>query len=206
MFVVVLSASWYVKEIQSDYVLTTQLQISEQETKLSSIALLTSKDGADPVVENIIKDCSSENRERFDMLLGKLAQLKGQELKETEQLFNACGNFYAERKAVMVARLQREYEVYVNLIDILSLVDKKAKTVSYNVADWKRLVEMETKRSELSTQLVDVQGEIIRALLQNIVVESEQMQLLLVKGQETKEALESITIQIDQLRPSVLDV
>ena len=142
IFVVFFGASLYIKDAQSEYILQTQLTIAEQETRLAAIAELTARDGADAVVSEIIKDCSSENRERFDTLLGLLSQLRGAELREVESLFNACGNFYAERKAVMVARLSREFEVYEDLIEILSLFDQKAQSITYDVSGWREFVAM----------------------------------------------------------------
>lgn len=206
MFVTLFAASWYVRETESDYILSTKLKISELETSLASTALLADRDGADLVVEDLIKDCSVENRERFDMLLGKLSQLKGQELDEMEQLFNACGNFYAVRKAVMVARLEREYEVYLDFIEILSLVDPKVKDITYNTKGWGDLVALEVKQSKLSTKLVDLQGKIIKALRQNITINSDEMQSMLAEGQETKDSLIVLGVQIDTQRREILNL
>lgn len=206
IFAVFLAASIYIREVQSDYVLNTRLQISEQETQLAALAELTDRDGADAVVERIIKDCSPENRGRFDTLLSKLGELNAAELKEIEQLFNACGNFYAERKAVMVARLEREYEIYLDFIEILSLVDESASVATYNVEGWRALVDKEKERSELSTKLVNIQGQIITALLENMPIASERMQLLMVEGQQTKERLSSLSTDIDLLRQEILDL
>jgi predicted type IV restriction endonuclease len=205
-FLTFLAASVYISDVQNDYALKTQLKISEQETKLAAIAELTGRDGADAVVEEIIKDCSIENRERFDTLLSSLAELNAQELIEVEQLFNSCGNFYAERKAVMVARLEREYEVYLDFIDILSLIDEEASKVTYNIEGWGNLVAQEKKRSELSTSLVSIQGQIIDSLRKKTPLSSDEMQLLLVEGKETKDALIKISTEIDDLREKVLDI
>ncbi len=206
IFLVFLAASLYIEDAQSEYILKTQLTIAEQETRLAAIAELTARDGADAVVEEIIKDCTPENRERFDTLLSSLSQLGRPELREVESLFSACGNFYAERKAVMVSRLSREFEVYEDLIGILALFDKKAYGITYNVSGWKELVEMEQERSRLSTQLVQIQGDIIDALLAQSPIGSDEMQALLAQGQETKDSLELLSIQIDKRRQELLDL
>jgi hypothetical protein len=206
VFLTFLAASIYIRDVQSEYALKTQLKIAQQETKLAAIAELTGRDGADAVVEEIIKDCSIENRQRFDTLLSRLAELNAVELIEVEQLFNSCGNFYAERKAVMVTRLEREYEVYLDFIDVLSLVDEEESKVTYDVEGWGKLVEQEKKRSELSTSLVLIQGKIIDSLRKKTPISSDQMQLLLVEGKETKDALIKISSEIDDLREKVLDV
>lgn len=206
VFLTFLAASIYVKDVQSEYALKTQVKIAEQETKLASIAELTGRDGADAVVEEIIKDCNPENRQQFDSLLSKLAELNAVELKEIEQLFNTCGNFYAERKAVMVAKLAREYEVYLDFIEILSLIDEKAEKVTYDVEGWGSLVALEKNRSELSTELVTIQGRIIDELRKQTPISSDEMQLLLVDGKMTKDELISVSSDIDDLRQEILNI
>ena len=206
MFICLLCASLYIKQKQSQIVALTELKIAEQETTLSSIALLTSKDGADSVVENIIKDCSPENRARFDEQLSQLQLLRGQQLVEMDQLFGACGNFFAERKAVMVARLEREFEVYKNLIEILTVADIRKDQTQYDQDSWEKLVMMEKNRSELSLKLVEIQGDIITALRTNISLSSDSMQNLLVDGQKTKESLVSLSLEIDTLTQEILNL
>lgn len=206
VFLVFLAASTYMRFERDNYALQTRVKIAEQETTLAAIAELVNRDGADAVVEQIILDCSPQNRERFDTLLSNLAELHGTQLVEVEQLFNACGNFFAERKAVMVARLEREYEVYKDLIEILALADKKAGTVAYDVGLWGELVSLEKERSTLSSQLVDLQGRIITSLLDGESVESDAMQLLLVEGKQTREKLFELSAKINTLRESLLSV
>ena len=206
MFISVLYVSWYVHSVQENIKVTTQLKIAEQKKVLGVLFEVINNDGADAVVEAIIKDCSIENREHFDTQLGNLANLKGQELVEMEQLFNACGNFFSERKAVMVARLQREYEVYLDLIEIFSAIDSNVEELTHNAGSWGTLVELETKRSVLSTKLVAIQGSIIDSLQVNVSINSDQMQATLVEGQRMKEELRVLSGEINQLRQAVLDI
>jgi hypothetical protein len=201
---VLFAASLYIRDERTDYVLTTQVKISEQETTLAAIAEITDRDGADAVVESIIKDCSPQDRERFDLLLSKLAALNRSELSEIDQLFGVCGNFYAQRKAVMVARFEREFEVYRDLIEILKLVDGQNDTYAQSEEGWGKLVKEEKERSELSSRLVAIQGEIITALLRNVSITSDEMQLLIVEGQQIKNELEALSVTIDEDRQAVL--
>jgi hypothetical protein len=192
--------------MKSEVIANTKLKIVEQEKRLTSIAEVTGRDGADGVVEKIIQDCSPEKRERFDTQLGKLQTLKGAELSEVEQLFSACGNFFAQRKAVMVARLEREYEMYLDLLETLALVDSKGATLEYDAQSWGTLVSKEVERSSLSTKLVEIQGKIIDDLKANVPVSSDTMQATLVEGHKTKEALLTISTEIYTLRQSILDI
>ena len=197
---------WYVGETKADTIAVTRLKIAEQEKRLATIAEVTGRDGADAVVEKIIQDCNAENRARFDTKLSQLPTLRGSELVEVEQLFSACGNFYAERKAVMVARLEREYEMYLDLLSILALVDSKTAELEYDGASWGRLVAKEVERSTLSTKLVEIQGNIITDLKSNVSVSSDVMQATMVEGQKTKEKLIAISSEIYTLRQEILDL
>ncbi|MCD5381715.1 MAG: hypothetical protein LR017_00180 [Candidatus Pacebacteria bacterium] len=55
------------------------------------------------MIASIITDCP--NRTEFESLLARLHLLQHRELIRVQQHFNACGDFYAERKALMVARI-----------------------------------------------------------------------------------------------------
>ncbi len=198
--------AWYIQEMKSDIQSIATLKIAEQEKVLTTLAEVTDRDGADSVVEKIIQDCSSENRARFDTQLSRLPELRGAELVEMEQLFNACGNFFAERKAVMVARLKREYEVYLDLISILALVDSKEATLRYDTKTWGNLVLLEDERSVLSTKLVTIQGDIIRQLKLGTPLSSDTMQSTLVDGQKTKDTLIQLSERIDVVRQSLLEI
>ncbi len=199
-----LATSWYVHDTQAEYVGQMKLLIAEQSSTLISIAEVTDRDGADAVVSAIIQDCAQEDRSRFDTLLGKLSTVNRAELVEVSQLFNACGNYYSQRKAVMVARLDREYEVYRDYVHLLSLVDAKAENVSYPVDKWEELVTLELKRSELSSSLVLIQDDIIVALLDNVSINSEEMRAKVSKAQDAQDTLAYTGSLIDALREDII--
>jgi hypothetical protein len=205
VFISVLASSLYIHESRKEYLLKTKLVIADQEKELSVLAQLTADDGADAVVSSIIKDCSPENRSRFDTLLSSLGDLKGAELAEVKQLFDACGNFYAERKAVMSSRLSREYETYAELIDLLGTADARSAR-EYPRAAWGELIAKEAQRSTLYSDLVSLQGSIINELLAGHPVSSESLQTLLVKGQKTRESLDTLAKEITALREQLADV
>ncbi len=106
----------------------------------------------------------------------------------------------------MVARFEREYEVYTDLIEILTHVEHEAPYLTYQTEAWSELVRLEKERSTLTTQLVEVQGTIIRALIDGTPVSSPDMQQLLGQGQEVKDALLFVSMQIDELRTDILDL
>ena len=201
-----LATSWYVHEAESDMTTQVKLLIADQTDTLSSIAEIMDRDGIDAVVSQVIKDCAQSDRERFDTLLGNLATLSSSQLVEVERLFASCGNFYAERKAVMLMRLAREYEVYVSYVDLLSRFDSRTKTVTYPVDSWKALVDLEASRSQLALKLVEIQHDIITELRNGATISSEAIKTQITRANEVKETLTYTGEQIDRLRESIINL
>ena len=202
--VVFYCVSLYVQAQQAEYVSMMRLLVSEQETTLVSIAEVTDRNGADAIVASIVNDCVTEDRQRFDALLGSLGELSQAELVEVNQLFGACGNFYAERKALMVARLHREFEVYEDYVRLLDVVDSRSESIVYPVAMWAELTALESQRSTLSSELVMIQKDIILALLDGVSIQSKQMLTEVTKAQEAKDTLSYTGVKIDTLREDII--
>ncbi len=191
-----LVSSLYMRNVQSNYVTFVQEAIKEQQETLRTLSKMASTDSADDKTKRIITDCSLEHRDRFDTLLGSLATLRGAELLEVENLFNECGSFYPVREGVVVKSLERELEVYTDYITLLSLAHTQVDTKLYALDEWKNIVSLHGKKSELSLHLVSIQGEIIKALKARTPIQSESMQTLLKEGQDTKESLLVVSQQI----------
>lgn len=183
-------ANLVVKERLEDLTNTIKLQISEQETLLATIAETTARSGADEVTESVVKDCNVNERTDFDTLLGQLDKgLSNAELTKLERLFGRCGGFYSERKAVMVARLERELEVYKAHIAQLETIADKSTVEAYNVEGWSNLVAEEKKQSELFTQLVGQQDMIIKTLMSGKNPASPEIQTILNEVKQAQELL-----------------
>jgi hypothetical protein len=206
MCAVIFATSVYIKNVQSKYVHDVRTMIEAQQATMQSIVLLTAKDMADERTQQIIQDCSSENRASFDTLLSNLQNIRGQQLIEVESLFNDCGDFYAVQNAVMVAKLEREYELYTNYISLLLAVDSRTQPTTFKQQQWQELVALENEKSNLSTQLVKIQGEIITLLRTNKAIASDEMQTLVVDGQKTREALYTNSSLIETLRTELTSV
>ena len=199
-------ASWYVASAQKDIATLLELRVTEQEKTLVTLAEIIERNGADQVVGEIIKDCAPESRERFDGLLDRLATLRGSELVEVSQLFEGCAGFFAERKAVMVARLEREVEVYSDLVEVYEEIDSRAPRTLYRVEEWQQLVSLESARSDLLNQQVILQKDIIDTLLTGVRANDPAMESKLTEASNIIENFSVLSIQIDQLRMSLVDV
>jgi len=198
---VVLASNFIVDQRTQQTVSTIQVQLAEQQALLSTIAETTARNGADSITEAIVADCAIDDRSRFNDLLGSLdAGLPAYELIELEQLFAACGNFYSERKAVMVSRFSREIEIYEVYIDQLSAITGTDQAEEYKLAEWQKLAENEEAQDLLYETLVSSQKEIIDNLLAGNTSGSEQITTILEQVRETKEALILATTQAENIR------
>ena len=199
--------SFVVDQRLSELQLETKLLISEQETLLATIAETTARNGADEITERIIRDCSNAERTQFDQLLGGLNNgLNRTQLVELERLFGRCGNFFAERKSVMVARLNREIEIYETFVNQLNNLTNADNLEEYQVAEWRELSELETKQSELFSQLVAVQDEIITLLLKGNSPASEEVAAVLGEASQIQETLIVTEAQATNIRSTLVSL
>lgn len=197
-------ASWYVQEQQFEYVSGIKLLAAQQEKTLTALSQTIDQDGADAVVSALIHDCATDNRARFDQLLSKLDTVSGAELKEVDGLFDACGDYFVQRRAVMVARLDREYEVYRDYVALLKITDKRVDLKMYPVEKWATLVEYEKQRSELSIDLVRIQEDIIVKLIEGLSPSAPEIQTKVSEASDVRDTLAYIGIQIDSIREDVI--
>lgn len=182
------------------------LQISEQRTLLYTIAETTARNGADEVTERIVRDCSLDERTQFDELLGKLNQgLSQNNLVTLERLFGRCGSFYAERKSVMVSRLEREvevYETYVKQLEQIGGVD----VADFNVQTWKELVAAEQKQSQEFNTLVAHQDNIISELLLGKSANSSEIKAILDQVKTVQQALAEANTAASETRQQLISL
>jgi spore maturation protein SpmB len=168
----------------------TRSAIAEQEKIMVLVAETMARSGADEVTESIIKDCTLTERNEFDNLLANLNNgLSSTQLTQLERLFGRCGDFYAKRKAVMSARFTREIEVFALYVSQLAVIGADDAAQEYRVAKWEELAEAEQKLSDLFSELVLVQDEIIASLLSGNSADSEETQTILQRAGEIQQNL-----------------
>lgn len=186
---------------------TIESQQAEQRALLLGIAEITARNGADEITALVLQDCPTEDRKRFDELLGQLnSGLPQQELIELDQLFTQCGMFYAERKLLMVSRLAREIEVYKAYTNQLSAITDKDQTASAQIQQWEELATLEREQSELFNQLVILQERIITTLLDEKSLESEEIKAILSEVAEVQGNLLLKTQQATSVRNELISV
>ena len=179
--------------------------LKDQQVLLATIAEATARNGADEVTETIVRDCSIDERTAFEELLRKLdTGIATSELTTLERLFARCGSFYSQRKAVMVARLSREIEVYSTYVEQLQAISNERTVAEYQVETWKQLSTAEQTQSDQFAKLVTLQESIISTLLSGKSASSPEIQSILTEVNATQAALaaahqESATIRTELL-------
>ncbi len=174
--------------------------LERQEARMLALAETTDRNDADESVTPIIKDC--ERRSEFDSLLGNLGNLGKKDLLTTQNLFEACGNFEREQKALTVGKLEREFEVYRDLLVLLTTFTED-DLGGFHETQWEDIVEHEKLRSALLNDLTSIQGEIISELIQGSSVGGEAVSTLVAEAQDIGQRLIVYDRTIDEARRSI---
>jgi len=196
---VLFAASVYVQQAQRELSLSLQIRIAEQAQILTTIANLTYLNQTDAVAEDIITDCSPDSRIQYETRINQLGSLSNTALIEFEPLFEACAGFFAEKKALMVSRLRREFDVYAAYIQLLSTIKAAEPLVDQQIEQWAELVLLEEERSQLMSEKVFVQASIITAL-KTESSQSDTVQSQLVRSQQITQRVAAVNGEIEAIR------
>lgn len=159
-------ARFVISERLEDATAQIKLDVAAQQTTISSLSEVMARGGVDEVTASVIKDCAADERDRFDVLLGRLGNsLPRTELLELSRLFDRCASYYARQKAVMAARFEREIEVYDSYIMRLPTLLPDIDLSPYALPVWQELATLERAQSQVFETLVQLQGQIIDALV-----------------------------------------
>lgn len=175
-------------------------QLTEQNAYMLTLADITDRNGADAVTATIISDCT--RRTEYESLLNNLATLQKKELVTLQNLFEGCGSFYGERKALMVARLDRELENLTNLNILLTSLNAEGLSLQ-DLERWNALVALEKQRSGLLADQARIQSDIITQLILGFGPTSAGVSKLVGEAQEIGQQLSVQDSQIDDLRNAI---
>lgn len=177
--------------------LALETNIAKQELVLATIADLTKRNEADEITERIVVDCSPTERQRFETLLDKLSSsITRTELTELDSLFFVCGRYFADKKSVMAARLAREVSVYEEYISLRSRILSTDDELTERVALWQRVADDELTTAADFTRLVELQRDIIMALMAGKSRDSEEITNTLRNVTEIKN---NMTVRVQQI-------
>lgn len=199
---VIVAAAWATDRTARAQEQLLRERIAAEHAVLLTLAETTDRNDADEVTAAIIVDCP--RRDEFDTALNNLATLPRRGLIDAQQLFESCGSFYASRKALMVARLDREFEVYGDYVALLTELNEDAK-VDAKLDDWQRLIDSEHARSELLSKQTEIQAEIIRLLIGGATASSKTVTNETGVAYELLQSLTVLDRQIDEIRSKLVE-
>ena len=189
--------AWMAHKGQERFSDALAVELVEQREIMRALAVVTDRNGADETLSKIVVDCP--RRDAFEALLITLGTLPKQELLSAQALFESCGSFYPTQKALMVMRLEREYDEYVRLLELEATLIGGSPS-SDERALWEELLSFEKTRSSLLTEQTELQGAIINELIKGFRPASTEVRELVSKAQEIAELLSVYDQRIDELR------
>lgn len=201
------SANFIVRERLEDYEAVVSQQHSEQRALLVSISETTARNGGDDITEAIVKDCTTGERVDFESLLSSLdSGLSKSQLTELERLFGRCGSFYADRKSVIIARMDREFQLYKSHTTQLEQLRGEDLTDEFQLEAWETLVLLEQQQSSLFSKLVSLQDDIISTLLTGKSVDSVEIKEILAEVRESQGNLSLANTQASSVRKDLISL
>lgn len=174
--------------------------IASQEERLHELATITDRNGADEAIETIIADCP--RRDEYESMLIALGTLSKKDLVTLQTLFDSCGNFYAERKALMVSKLERELESYRDYIELYGIL-RTPDAYTERLHIWDELVTLEKARSTLLTDQSILQAKILTLLISGSSVTGKEVSGHVSEARQIEELLGVQDHTIDELRASL---
>ena len=198
--VVVIIATFFYNSTQTAVRTGIESNLQAQHIRLLVLAEQTDQNSGDATLTITEDDC--DERAQFDSFVNRLTSLEQKELVTMQQLFERCGDVYAERKKFMVSRLQRELEVFLDYNILLhSYIENKR--YDHEVVAWTSIVALEQKRSDLLAEQAETQRKITSALLRGVRLNSSEMNELIFRAEDISELLSEFDKQIDEVRLSV---
>lgn len=195
--VLLTTSAWYIRHTTRALESALLATIDEQTTTIRTLALLTDRNGADELTERIIADCA--NRDAFEDNLSRLDTLSQKDLLVTQQLYESCGRFYVERKALMVSRLRREYDILDDTLKHLLLI-RDLTPQEEQLHAWSSVIDFEEQRGTLLAEQADIQAKIIESLISSTPDSKESIKSNISRAVEIQESLQVIAKQIAELR------
>ena len=203
--IVVLGAQYVWNTLREQVTRATVVQldtfIASQDDILTGLADLTKQNGSDEVTKGIILDCSSDDRKRFDELLGMLSTtITRPETLILKELFYKCGDYYSNTRAVMASNLSRETAVLADYVRLRTTLMRASSSLDMRVKAWEDISDSELKNASSFTKLVATQGSIIETLLLGKTPTSPEVKLLTAEAGRIQGQMMVLSKQIEDYR------
>lgn len=203
LLVVYVSASVVVEKRMYDVRLHVDTKYEVQKEEVIKTASLLGKGATNEAVSQVVPECPLDELSKYDDLLSSLDKgLERTELEALETLFNRCGSVASGRRAGMALMLEKE-------VGFLSLLAEQKKNLGSEeeldmIADWQTLAQKEMQISDLYTKLVQAQGAIINALLDDVAPTEIAVENIRAGAQKVREDLNVLTGEASALRTTLM--
>lgn len=168
---------------------------SSRETLLSLTELTVRNDVTDEI-KVVARDCPM--RAEYETVLNTLHNdIPLATIQHAEGLYNACGDFFALRKRLMVMHMQTVFTELTTYADLYKAYTHSTRYHEYLTAVWKPIINGEVERKNLLTEQVVLQGSIISALPER---QKQGIKTHLLRAQEIAESLDVKAYQLEDLR------
>ena len=199
-FAVVYTTSKLVVNKKINHIETTlEEKVTEEQKTAKKIAELVNRNGADETVESLIKPCSSVDSIKYEELLSSLNEnLPHNSLVELKRLFNNCGHKDVEKRYLTTFQLKLSIDKlsYLNDVSLKTLNKESVK----EMATWQSLLTKEQEINKNFTKLVEIQQEIIEALLLGEKEDSKIVEGLRLRAGEVRNEMYSTTKETSELQ------
>ncbi len=198
--IAIILGAWFAHFSNRAIETTVQEQVNAQKRELFELAEITDRNGANTSMDGVIEDCT--RRSEYESLLVKLGSLSKKDLVSVQNLFESCGSFYSERKALMVFQLSDALKNLHEKNELLTSLNVEP-IPQKDLEEWEKLVTLEKKRSSLLTDQTDIQAKIISALISGSTAHTVDVVSLVNDAQQIAELLTVHDHEIDTLRNSL---
>lgn len=149
---------------------------------------------------SIAQDCPVADTNEYDTLLSSLdGGLQRTDLNRLDVLFKQCGHIASTRRAVMAIQFNAEVNLLSHLVEQRNMLGKYDIEKS-NIEKWESLAGKEIEIGNSFGRLVNEQGRIISALVENVSPTSITVENIRASAQSVRESLNSVTSEAFKLR------
>jgi len=196
-----IAVSWMHAERREIVTQKLEEHFVDSRTLLVSLSQFTARNDAPDDIKALVRDCPS--RSEYETMLNSLVNtFPTRDIERATALYDACGDFFALRKRLMILRMESVAADMTVYADLYTAYTKSAQYQEYMLSAWKPLLTMEAERTALLSEQVVLQGTIIRSLSER---NKQQLDTYLLRAQEIAESLDVKARQIDELRKAELE-
>ncbi|MCA9363013.1 hypothetical protein KC851_01715 [Candidatus Kaiserbacteria bacterium] len=177
-------------------------QMTEQRAVIASLIDDTTSNKVVKTGNIIIRDCTLTERVEYESLMSRLNDgLSQSDLTELDNLLGRCGSYQHEQKLLLLAKLEREIDIYENQLDqMVTVVGNQEVVNDYDLALLRDYINSEKDKAGLAGELVKKQDGIIKALRAGNAPNSPEINTILQEVTEIKETLNVMNLQTEGLR------